>query len=58
MYELRKQNKKTEKIEIINKGLFKSELSGLVKKAKELQKQEPEFFFWVFNNQKHKETKK
>jgi hypothetical protein len=58
MYELRKQHKKTEKIEVINKGLFKTDRETLREKARKLQKQEPEFFFWVFNNQKHKEIKK
>lgn len=60
MYELRKQEKNNENpkdIQIIDKGLFKSDRKTLIEKAKALQSENSEYFFWVFNNQKPKGEK-
>jgi hypothetical protein len=53
MFELRKQpegDTSGKKIEIIEKTPFKAQRWDLIKKAKQLQKEEPKFYFWVFEN--------
>ena len=57
MFELRKQpenNFSGSKIEVIEKSPFKADRWKLIKKAKAEQKNNPKFFFWVFNNQNTK----
>jgi len=58
MFELRKQPESDlsgKKIEVVEKTPFKAQRWDLIKKAKQLQKEEPKFYFWVFENQNRKE---
>lgn len=57
IYELRKQPVKDvagKRIEIIEKEIFKSKLPELLRKARQLQLNDPYHFYWVFTN--HKQT--